>query len=55
MLNLIVWNRELFDHLTVCKQMTNVLIEFLVMQSNTWKYLSLFTNVYKSYISNVYV
>ena len=29
---------ELFDHLTVCKQMTDV--ELLVLNSNTWKHLT---------------
>ena len=39
---------DLFDNLTVYKQMTDVLIELLVSHSNTWNRLT----VYKR-ISNV--
>ena len=31
---------ELFDHLTVCKQVTDVLIELLVIYNNTWNHLT---------------
>ena len=31
---------ELFDHLTVYKQMTDVLIELLMIPSNTWNCLT---------------
>ena len=41
---------KLFDHLTVCKQMT-CLIELFVIHSNTCNHLTLWTYVYKSYIS----
>ena len=34
---------ELFDHLTVWKQMTDVLIELLVIHGNTWNHLTLLT------------
>ena len=30
---------ELFDHLTVSEQMTDVLIELLVIYSNTWNHM----------------
>ena len=42
---------ELFDHLTVSKQMTECLIDLLVIHSNTWKNL---TYVNKPYISQIY-
>ena len=45
---------ELLDDLTVCKQKTDVLIELLVIHSNTWNYLTLLNYVYKSYISHKY-
>ena len=31
---------ELFDHLTVSKQKSDVLIEMLVIHSDTWNYLT---------------
>ena len=31
---------KLFDNSTLCKQMTDILIELLVMHNNTWNHLT---------------
>ena len=39
-----IGQKELFKHLIVCKQMTDVKLSLLVLDSNTWYHLTVQTN-----------
>ena len=43
---------ELFDHSTVCKLMTDVLIELLVIHGNIWYQLTLYKRMSNDKLNN---